>query len=66
MKFDHIDPRGTVDCYVLLKTVEKKTSSKGDSYLDATIADQSGEMNAKLWNYSEAVHGTYEAGNLVK
>ncbi len=66
MKFSNIDPRGTVDCYVLLKTVEKKTSSKGDTYLDATIADKTGEMNAKLWNYSPAVHGEFEAGNLVK
>ena len=66
MKFDNISPNGSVDCYVLLKTVEKKTSAKGGFYLDATIADKSGEMNAKLWDYSEAVHGVYEAGNLVK
>lgn len=66
MKFDNISPNGSVDCYVLLKTVEKKTSAKGGFYLDATIADKSGEMNAKLWDYSEAVHGIYEAGNLVK
>ena len=66
MKFDNISPNGSVDCFVLLKTVEKKTSAKGGFYLDATIADKSGEMNAKLWDYSEAVHGIYEAGNLVK
>ena len=66
MKFDNISPNGSVDCFVLLKTVEKKTSAKGGFYLDATIADKSGEMNAKLWDYSEAVHGVYEAGNLVK
>ncbi|MBO5231059.1 MAG: HDIG domain-containing protein [Clostridia bacterium] len=66
MKFDNISPSGSVDCFVLLKTVEKKTSAKGGFYLDATIADKSGEMNAKLWDYSEAVHGVYEAGNLVK
>jgi len=66
LKFDNISPSGSVDCYVLLKTVEKKTSAKGGFYLDATIADKSGEMNAKLWDYSEAVHGVYEAGNLVK
>ena len=66
MKFDNISPSGSVDCFVLLKTVEKKTSAKGGFYLDATIADKSGEMNAKLWDYSEAVHGIYEAGNLVK
>lgn len=66
MKFDNISPSGAVDCFVMLKTVEKKTSAKGGCYLDATIADKSGEMNAKLWDYSEAVHGEYESGSLVK
>lgn len=66
MNFDQIAPNGAIDCFVLLKTVEKKTSAKGGAYLDATIADKSGEMNAKLWDYSEAVHGAYEAGELVK
>lgn len=66
MNFDSITPNGSIDCYVLLKTVEKKTSAKGGFYLDVTISNKSGEMNAKLWDYSEAVHGAYEAGNLVK
>lgn len=66
MKFNNISPNGTVDCYVMLKTVEKKTSAKGGNYLDATIADKSGEMNAKLWDYNEAVHGEYDAGCIVK
>ena len=66
MNFDSISPNGSVDCFVLLKTVEKKTSAKGGFYLDATISNKTGEMNAKLWDYSEAVHGAYEAGNLVK
>ena len=66
MKFDNISPNGSVDCFVLLKTVEKKTSAKGGFYLDATISNKTGEMNAKLWDYSEAIHGAYEAGNLVK
>ncbi len=66
MNFDSISPNGSVDCYVLLKTVEKKTSAKGGFYLDATISNKTGEMNAKLWDYSEGVHGVYESGNLVK
>ena len=66
MDFDSITPNGSVDCYVLLKTVEKKISAKGGFYLDATISNKTGEMNAKLWDYSEAVHGVYEAGSLVK
>lgn len=66
MNFDSITPNGSVDAYVLLKTVEKKTSAKGGFYLDATISNKTGEMNAKLWDYSEAIHGAYESGNLVK
>ena len=66
MDFDTISPNGSVDCYVMLKTVEKKTSAKGGAYLDVTISNKTGEMNAKLWDYSEAIHGVYEAGNLVK
>ena len=66
MDFDTISPNGSIDCYVMLKTVEKKTSAKGGAYLDATISNKTGEMNAKLWDYSEAIHGVYEAGNLVK
>ncbi len=66
MKFDNISPNGTVDSFVMLKTVEKKISAKGGSYLDATIADKSGEMNAKLWDYNEAIHGEYQSGDLVK
>lgn len=66
MKFDNIAPNGAVDCFVMLKTVDKKTSSKGGSYLDATIANKTGEMNAKLWDYNEAVHGEYDPGVIVK
>lgn len=66
MKFENMGANGAVDCYAMLKTIDKKISAKGGAYLDVTIADKSGEMNAKLWDYSEAVYGTYESGDLVK
>ena len=65
MNFTPIDNRGLVEGFCLLKSVDKKTSSKGDTYLDITLADREGEINAKLWNYSEAL-GTYEANTIVK
>lgn len=65
MNFIPIDNRGLVEGFCLLKSVDKKTSSKGDTYLDITLADREGEINAKLWNYSEAL-GTYEANTIVK
>lgn len=58
--------RGGADGFCLIKSVEKKTSSKGGPYLDITLSDATGEMNAKLWDYNEMLHGTYEAGDLVK
>ena len=58
--------RGGADGFCLIKSVEKKTSSKGGPYLDITLSDATGEINAKLWDYNEMLHGTYEAGDLVK
>ena len=58
--------RGGADGFCLVKSVEKKTSSKGGPYLDITLSDATGEINAKLWDYNEMLHGTYEAGDLVK
>lgn len=65
MNFTPVDNRGLVEGFCLLKSVDKKTSSKGDTYLDITLADREGEINAKLWNYNEAM-GTYEANTIVK
>ena len=66
MNFTPAGPNGLVDCYLLVKSADKKTSSKGDSYLDMVLSDKSGEINAKLWSYVPAVHGEYESGDIVK
>lgn len=66
MNFSTPDARGMVEGFCLVKIAEVKTSSKGDSYLDMTLTDSSGEINAKLWNYNEAIHGEYEANEIIK
>ncbi|MBO4432804.1 MAG: HD domain-containing protein [Clostridia bacterium] len=66
MNFNTIDDNGRVEGFCLVKSVEKKTSSKGDVYLDFTLSDASGEMNAKLWRYIPAEHGEYKAQDIVK
>lgn len=66
MNFTPAGPNGLVDCFLLVKSSDKKTSSKGDSYLDMMLSDKSGEINAKLWSYVPAVHGEYESGDIVK
>lgn len=66
MNFTPVDNTGRVDGYCLVKSVETKTSSKGDTYLDFTLGDSTGEINGKLWRYTPAEHGEYKANDLVK
>lgn len=53
MNFTPCGSNGTVEGYCILKTVDKKVTAKGAAYLDMTISDKEGEMNAKLWDYKE-------------
>lgn len=66
MNFTNIDHTDKVECYCIIKGIEKKSTVKGDFYLDLTIGDKSGEMNAKIWGYTPEEHGEYAAGDIVK
>ncbi|MBO4693114.1 MAG: HD domain-containing protein [Clostridia bacterium] len=66
MNFNTIDDNGRIEGFCIVKSVEKKTSSKGDVYLDFTLSDSSGEINAKLWRYIPSEHGEYKAQDIVK
>lgn len=54
------------DSFWLIKTIDKKVNVKGAPYLDLILCDKNGDMIAKLWDYSEAVHGEYAPGDLIK
>lgn len=66
MNFTPIDNKGLVEGFCIIKSIDKKTSSKGDSYLDINLGDCEGEINAKLWRYSPEVYGEYDANQIVK
>ena len=66
MNFTPIDGSGLVDGFCLIKSIDQKTSSKGDTYLDMTLSDSDGEINAKLWRYNKATHGEYGVNDLIK
>ena len=66
MNFTPVDNSGRVDGYCLVKSVDVKTSSKGDTYLDFTLGDSTGEINGKLRRYVPSEHGEYKANDLVK
>lgn len=66
MNFTPIDNKGLVEGFCIIKTIDRKTSTKGDSYLDITLGDSDGEINAKLWRYVPEIHGEYTANEIVK
>lgn len=53
MNLKEIDGNGTVEGFVLVKNCDKKTAKNGSMYLDMTLADKSGEINAKMWDYRD-------------
>lgn len=57
---------GTTEGFCIVKTVDKKVNVKGVPYCDFTLSDMSGDVNAKLWDYKEDVHGEYNVGDFVK
>ncbi len=66
MNFTPVDNKGLVDGFCIIKSLDKKTSSKGDDYLDMMLGDSDGEINAKLWRYSKELHGEYTVNEIVK
>ncbi len=66
MNFTPLDNNGLVEGFCIIKSVDVKTSTRGDSYLDMMLSDKDGEINAKLWRYSKDTHGEYTANVLIK
>lgn len=65
MDFKPVDNNNRVEGFCLIRSVECKTGKNGD-YLDMTLSDKTGEINAKLWKYNPLEHGSYNANELVK
>ncbi len=66
MNFIPLGGTNSHEGYCLIKTVEKKLTAKGVPYLDMTLADNSGEINAKLWDYKETPAMQFNTFDFVK
>ena len=66
MNFTPIVNSVTHEGYCLIKYVEKKLTAKGVHYLDMTLADNGGEINAKLWDYKESPSNHFNTFDFVK
>ncbi len=66
MNFTNTDKIGVVEGFALLKSCDKKSAKNGTFYLDAVIADKSGEMYAKMWDYREESLPMPQVNTIVK
>ncbi|MBC8014539.1 MAG: HD domain-containing protein [Sporomusaceae bacterium] len=55
-----------VQNFFLIKAADSKTTSNNKSYLDLTLIDQTGEINAKIWDSSDEEKQQYVSNALVK
>ena len=55
-----------IEGFYLIKSCQCKTAANNNKYLDLTLSDQTGEINAKLWEYSEEDGKSYESSTLIK
>jgi len=44
---------------------EKKISKNGDYYIDLLLKDRTGQINGKIWNFTDFYETVFEEGNLV-
>ncbi len=66
MNFVNTPTPDILEGYCLIKSLEKKTTAKGLTYLDLVLSDSSGEIVAKFWDYKENMHSHFEANMLIK
>jgi len=55
-----------ITSFFLVKAKNIKTSSANKPYIDFTLQDKSGEINAKLWDVKGDIEKIYNPGEIVK
>ena len=66
MNFRSLNTTGTVEGYVVVTKCEKKTSKKGDLFLDLVLADVSGEIVAKYWDFRQGESAELAVNDIIK
>ncbi len=66
MNFKTSEKNGSVTGFCLIRTCEKKVTAKGLPYLDMVLADSTGEISAKFWDYNEQAHSGFKADDIIK
>lgn len=63
---DKFQVNDKVDGFFIIKSAECRTATNSKKYLDFTIGDSTGEINAKYWNYNEGDEEVYKSNTLIK
>ncbi len=66
MNFTPLGGTNSHEGFCLIKSVEKKMTAKGVPYLDLILADNGGEISAKLWDYKETPSNQFKVYDFVK
>lgn len=65
-KIRQLQAGDVVQNFFLVKAADSKTGSNNKNYLDLTLVDQTGEINAKIWDRSDEDVEQYVPNTLVK
>ena len=60
-----LEPGDAIEGFYLLKQASVRQTTGGRPFLNATLADASGTIDCKMWDYTGAI-GTAEEGKVVK
>ncbi len=55
-----------IDAFYLIKSSDVKKTTAGKQYIDINLVDKSGEINAKIWEYSKETDNLVSDNSIVK
>ena len=61
-----LKPGEKADGFYLIKSFEVKKTTNGKQYIDIELVDKTGEINAKVWDYSKETEVLIEKNPIVK
>lgn len=66
LKIVEFKPGDEIQGFFMIKETEIKTTTTNKSYLDMILMDQSGEINAKVWDTTVVINHVFEKDTIVK
>lgn len=55
-----------IDVFLLVKSFDVKKTTAGKQYIDMTLVDKTGEINAKIWEYSKESEDIVSSASIIK